>query len=36
MTIELEKLLTEAKGDEYRAIADLLLSLDESHNELDH
>jgi hypothetical protein len=36
MTVELEKLLTEAKGDEYRAIADLLLSLDESHNELDH
>lgn len=36
MTVELEKLLTEAKGHDYEAIADLLLSLDESSNGLDH
>lgn len=36
MTVELAKLLTEAKEDDYEAIAYLLLSLDESGNELDH
>ena len=36
MTVELKKILTEVKEDEYDIITDLLLSLEESHIELDH